>query len=235
MSKKEVQWDKKLNEQSVVNSWYNEVKSIFGENGLSEIFQNGLSFDLKETVNSLKHSLLKKQQNALKVECSQKPKLRTFVKFKDFTNTPAYLTKPLSFVQRKIVAKSRLGCLEIRLETGRWARPRLAEEDRICLVCENLEKNVENEFHFLYKCSKYQFERLTWLEKLTTPENFLELPEEEKVGIVLNHPSNVKLTAQYIINIFDIRSKIMSRLPSEPKVLHLLPHDQCPACNPVQY
>ena len=134
-----------------------------------------------------------------------------------------------------MVAKSRLGCLEIRLETGRWARPRLAEEDRICLVCENLEKNVENEFHFLYKCSKYQFERLTWLEKLTTPENFLELPEEEKVGIVLNHPSNVKLTAQYIINIFDIRSKIMSRLPSEPKVLHLLPHDQCPACNPVQY
>ena len=57
--KKVFQWDKKLNEQSVVNSWYNEVKSIFGENGLSEIFQNGLSFDLKETVTSLKHSLLK--------------------------------------------------------------------------------------------------------------------------------------------------------------------------------
>ena len=71
--------------------------------------------------------------------------------------------------------------------------------------------------------------------KLTTPENLLELPEEEKVGIVLNHPSNVKLTAQFLINIFDIRSKIMSRLPSELKVLHLLPHDQCPACNPVQY
>ena len=37
--KKVFQWDKKLNEQSVVNSWYNEVKSIFGENGLSEIFK----------------------------------------------------------------------------------------------------------------------------------------------------------------------------------------------------
>ena len=39
VSKKVFQWDKKLNEQSVVNSWYNEVKSIFGENGLSEIFK----------------------------------------------------------------------------------------------------------------------------------------------------------------------------------------------------
>ena len=88
------------------------------------------------------------------MECSEKPKLRTFVKFKDFTNTPAYLTKPLSFVQRKVVAKTRLGCLEIRLETGQWVRPRLTEEERICLVCENVEKNVENEFHFIFKMFK---------------------------------------------------------------------------------
>ena len=49
-----------MNEQGDVNSWYNEVKNIFDENGLSVIFQNGLIFDLKETVNSLKQSLLKK-------------------------------------------------------------------------------------------------------------------------------------------------------------------------------
>ena len=135
----------------------------------------------------------------------------------------------------KMLAKTRLGCLESRLETGRWARPRLAGEARIGLVCENVEQNVENDYHFIFKCSKYQFERLTWLEKLTTPEHFLELPEGEQIGLILNHPSNVKLTAQYLINIFDVRSRILSKTPSEPKVLHLLPHEQCPAWNPVQY
>ena len=60
VSKKVFQWDKSLNEQGVVNSWYNEVKNIFGENGLSVTFQNGLIFDLNETVSSLKQSLFEK-------------------------------------------------------------------------------------------------------------------------------------------------------------------------------
>ena len=54
MSRKVFLWDKSQNEQSIVNTWYNEVKSIFVDNGLSEVFENGLVFDLKETVHSLK-------------------------------------------------------------------------------------------------------------------------------------------------------------------------------------
>ena len=235
MSKKVFLWDKSQNEQSIVNTWYNEVKSIFVDNGLSEVFENGLVFDLKQTVDSLKSKMLQKQQNTLQAECSQKPKLRTFVKFKNFSETPAYLTKPLSFIQRKFLAKLRLGCLEIRLETGRWARPRLAEEARTCLACENQEENIENENHFLFECNRYQSERLSWLAKISKPENFLVLPQAEKFSVVLNHPSNVKHTAQYIINIFDIRSKIInaSNIVNVPRLVHLLPHDQCPACNPV--
>ena len=110
MSRKVFLWDKSQNEQSIVNTWYNEVKSIFVDNGLSEVFENGLVFDLKQTVDSLKSKMLQKQQNTLQAECSQKPKLRTFVKFKNFSDTPAYLTKPLSFIQRKFLAKLRLGC-----------------------------------------------------------------------------------------------------------------------------
>ena len=80
VSKKVFQWDKKLNEQRVVNSWYNEVKSIFGENGLSEIFQNGLNFDLKETVSSLKHSLLKKTAKCFKSGVLPKAQTQNFCK-----------------------------------------------------------------------------------------------------------------------------------------------------------
>ena len=133
----------------------------------------------------------------------------------------------------KFVAKIRLGCLEIRLETGRSARPRIEAESRICQVCENLDQNIEDEFHFTFECSKYQPERQKWLEKLEIPDNFQTLTKDEKLGIILNYPSNVKLTSQYLINIFDIRSKIIKELQGASKIFHLYPPEICPACNPI--
>ena len=118
----------------------------------------------------MQKSMLLAQQANIKVECQNKPKLRTFVKFKEFSRTPSYLTKPLSFIQRKFLAKIRLGCLEIRIETGRYARPRLSEEARTCLVCPNQNQEVENEVHFLFNCQTYQAERLAWTQKLTGRE-----------------------------------------------------------------
>ena len=144
VSRKVFLWDKMLNEQQLVKSWYSEVKSVFIENNMENTFQSGLIFDVRQCVDNLKGSLLLKQQSSLEIKCKEMPKLRTFVKFKDFYTTPSYLSKPLSFVQRKFLAKTRLGCLEIRLETGRYSRPRLSEELRVCQVCENPEEKVEN-------------------------------------------------------------------------------------------
>ena len=67
---------------------------------------------------------------------------------------------------------------------------------------------------------------------MVIPPNFSELPEVEKFRLVLNNPENVKYTAQFVINIFDIRSKVVNKIPVF-NPLHLVPQDQCPACNPV--
>ena len=37
----------------------------------------------------------------------------------------------------KLMSKFRLGLLRLRLETGRYIRPRMAPEDRVCLICNN--------------------------------------------------------------------------------------------------
>ena len=226
-------WDKSLNEGNIVSSWSSEIKAIFTENNMENIFLSGEIFDLKLVIGNLHNSMLLRQQNTLKVKCSELPKLRTYVLFKDFYSTPSYLKKCLSFVQRRFVAKIRLGCLEIRLETGRYARPRLQEEERICQICENNDSRVENELHFMFECKKYENERHLWLSKLMIPSNFLTLPPGEKFDLVLNNHCNVKLTSQYIINIFDIQSKIISSLPIPQleNIFHILPHDKCPACN----
>lgn len=61
----------------------------------------------------------------------------------------------------------------------------------------------------------------------------------EMLGIVLNNHSNVKQSAQYIIDIFDKRSKILNNQPSTNQnndtLYHLFPHEQCPACTIVDY
>ena len=146
----------------------------------------------------------------------------------------SYLAKTLSFIQRKFLAKIRLGCLEIRIETGRYSRPRLPEASRICLACPEPTNQIENEYHFIFECEAYRDESLIWMEKLSIPNNFSTLNDNQRMKIVLNDHNNVKLSAQYLINIYDKRSKIVtSKTTNDDQnivLYHLLPHDQCPAC-----
>ena len=166
--------------------------------------------------------------NTLETWCSEKPKLRIFIKFEDFHTTPAYISKPLSFIQRKFL--ERLGCLEIRMETGRFARPRIPQADRTCQVCPNPGKTPESKAHFLLQCEGYACQRSAWLSTLEKPTTYMWK---------VNCEQNVKKTAQYIISIYDKNSKIVSNLPSTIQdrdiLYHIHPHDHCPACNNLDY
>ena len=145
------------------------------------------------------------QQQIMKSECKNKPKLRTFMLFKDFGPLPPHVGKPLSFVERKCISKLRLGILPLRIETARYARPILPENQRVC-YCESGE--IESEYHVMFSCSKYDSLRDAWLRKICTPANFHELEMKEKFEIILNRPENVRLTAQYIVAFMDLRCLI---------------------------
>ena len=116
------------------------------------------------------------------------------------------------------MAKTRLGCLPIRLETGRYGVPRLPEEERFCLVCKNYDnptnnprlEHIESEVHYLLYCSAYRNEREEWLNKLNLPVNFDHLALEFKLKVVLNDTCNAKSTAQFITTAYNIRSKILN-------------------------
>ena len=157
------------------------------------------------------------QANFLKGKCEQMPKLRTFLTFKKFDKMPAYVSKPLSFLQKKITAKIRLGSLELRIESGRFSRPRLQVHERVCLLCRDTnqadgqEPSVETEFHFIFICSHYNTLRLSWIESLVKPENFDGLSEGEKLSVVLNDAENVKSTAQFITRAYSMRSKVINK------------------------
>ena len=189
-----------------------------------DIFLSNSTFELKSKIVQISSEFNTKQVEYLRQECQDKPKLRTFNLFKMFQEPPAYITKPLSFHLRRIVAKTRLGCLPLRLETGRYSIPRLPENQRICLVCKTPEQGqlvtvdnateaddepIESEIHFMFQCSAYRTERESWYAGMTLPDNFHTSPINIKLDVVLNHPNNIKQTAQFLNIAFNKRSTIL--------------------------
>ena len=116
LTKKVYLWDRSFNEANIL-SWNREVKSVFYSCDLNSVYDSGRPFELKNTLQKIKEKFKIDQSNFLKNECDQKTKLRTSFTFKQFNSMPLYLTKPLSFLQRKILSKIRLGSLELRIET----------------------------------------------------------------------------------------------------------------------
>ena len=208
-------WDKQLNENGTLKSWFSEIKEIFSVHLSSGLENLGNIFNLGQATEAISNSMLMHQQTQLRTECHQSRKLRTFILFKDFFSTPSFLLKPLSFIQRKFLAKLRLGCLELKIETGRFSRPIIPAEQRFCEVCDNTEGYVEDEYHFMIECERYNDERANWLSSLPVAPNIQEADRSEILKVILNESSNLKPTAQYLIKCFDVRSNIISSQKSK--------------------
>ena len=81
----------------------------------------------------------------------------------------------------------------------------IPESQRVC-YCNSGE--VESEYYVLFRCSMYNKQRRSWLNKLLLPANFLDLNETEKLKLVLNRPENVRHTAQYLVLVMDLRGQL---------------------------
>ena len=110
-------------------------------------------------------------------------------------------------MQRKRISQFRLGTLNLRIETGRYVRPRLPPEERFCLICNN--GDVEDEIHFLLNCQRYEQARQNLYTHIVDINSFMELSNEEKLIKLLNDASLVKQTAKFITSSFDLRSTII--------------------------
>ena len=51
--------------------------------------------------------------------------------------------------------------------------------------------------------------REIWIDKLVKPENLSTLGAPEKFKAIFDQAQNVKITAQFLINCYDVRSKII--------------------------
>ena len=71
-----------------------------------------------------------------------------------------YIAFNLSRQEISYLAQFRCGILPLRVETGRFKNEPLSE--RKCTFCD--QESVEDEFHFILHCPKYNIERQNLLE-----------------------------------------------------------------------
>ena len=129
------------------DNWSSKVKEILTMVELKTVFENREICDLVSVEELFRQKAKKEWVEAV----NNKPKLRTFQKFKSDFETSDFVKHHLSRYDRSILAKFRSGILQLRVETGRYTQLKL--EDRTCQICNTVA--IEDEFHFLCVCPKY--------------------------------------------------------------------------------
>ena len=203
-------WDCEFNRHNRnISTWSSEIKEIMENYDLGYLGDNIQLFPLKETITTLKNKMLLKQRSSLELKCREKPQLRTYIQLKNFNIKPPIISRPLSFIQRKFLSKFMVSCLQLKICTGRYTNQ--PESDRICTVEQSCmdHRIVESECHFVLTCPAYHLLRQAWLARLEGPENFSQLGDIEKLNVAINDTKNVKATAQFIVDAFSLRSRIL--------------------------
>ena len=202
ITKRVFMWDLRMtNSNPDISTWSKEVKAVLEENNLLGTFALN-PFNLPLIISNLKSSMMQRDEEKLLNTCKSLPKLRTYCSLVGDPGWRNYLAKPLSFIQRKFMAKLRLGVLPLRIETGRYEMPRIESKDRICKQCAMQE--VEDEEHFLLRCSKHSARRIALLSDIKL-DNFGQWDSNQKLVYLLNDSSMLKATARFIIESFEER------------------------------
>ena len=162
------------------NNWCSEVKSIFTKLEHENVFidRNVCDIEALQSINMCMHA------ETWKENILTKPKLRTYITFKDEYGTENYVKYCSSRFQRSLLAQIRCGILPIRIEVGRFNNEK--EDKRICQVCD--QQKIENEFHFICECSQYDIYRQDMYNYVKAKNvNFASFDNENKFVYLMKY------------------------------------------------
>jgi hypothetical protein len=183
-----------------MNNWSYEVRTILEKIGLLNIFETKTKCNLELAGSKFKENMLATWHQ----EIRNKPKLRTYVKFKRNIETETYVKSFLGRQNRSLLAQFRIGILPLKIETGRFTNTPL--DARICNLC-NLNE-IENEMHFLCSCPLYQISRnIMYNKAINNYPDFVNKTNEDKLVYLLE--CEWKGVADFLKTAWDIRCTSM--------------------------
>ena len=139
-----------LEDREILNdSWINDVRMELNHLGLGYIF-NENTID-KFTLKLLEQRFydLYKQEMFSAIRRSTRGEYYQYIA--DNFGLQFYLSKSMNETHRKIITRFRLSSHNLNVEYGRYRNE--LRSNRICTLC-NL-NDIEDEFHFILKCPKY--------------------------------------------------------------------------------
>jgi len=177
-------------------NWCSHVKSVLEETQLAVAWDDQ-NLD-KKTYNILKEKLYKTFMDNCMDSINNpdlNPKLRTYKLFKDEFRLETYLLSMKNLNHSLALARFRISSHNLRIETGRYTRPNKTPPDqRVCLYCSS--QAIEDEMHFLLKCSLYQPERHTLFCKIKQifPET-PSLPDADQFSAIMSCKNSIVIDA----------------------------------------
>ena len=137
-----------------------------------------------EVILSVKERLYDQYLQKWRQDITYSRKMRTYQLFKINYNLEPYLLLPSHL--HTAIGRFRISCHSLAIETGRYTRPPLPPEERVCQTC----GVMEDEKHFLLNCSSTQ--------RLPEYKHFLSTCEREIQSYILCSPQMQSLKQLYM-------------------------------------
>ena len=146
-------------------NWVSNVKYLLESNGFANVWTNPFSVNGKTF-----HICFKKRLEECFVQTwhgnvIESSVLFSYKFFKIEFGLETYLNC-LPKHLRYFLTKLRLSSHSLRIETGRYSRPKIERSQRYCELCANLE--LEDEYHFVIVCTIHNDLRKLYIKKYYT-------------------------------------------------------------------
>jgi hypothetical protein len=127
----------------------------------------------------IQKEIQKEEEREWREMMAKKEKLRSYITIKDKLTIEPYLLSEKNKQGRWLVTSVRTGANQLRIETGRWTKPKTKIEERLCMECMNGE--LEDEKHFILDCEMYDDLRERMFEQIRQKsEEKWKLEEESR-------------------------------------------------------
>ena len=181
-------------------TWGREIRNLLSDLRQNNCIRDFVKVDLKEqktVINNLDNSNWEK-------EIKKKPKLRTYITFKNSREVENYILAPITKNQRSLISQLRFGILPLAIETGRYSG--LKPEERTCKCCNR--NVIESEEHFLFFCNKFDNIRQNFYDEFSNiNRNFTTLNVTDKFKTIFSK-EYIKITAQFVERMWFARKDI---------------------------
>ena len=181
--------------------------------GMTHIWLEQFEYDENRQLNKPKidKGLLKRfqdiaMQNIL-ANVQNNNKLQFLNSIKDDYTIESYL-KIKDYENRKAISKLRTSSHHLKIETGRWSN--ITRENRLCTQCSK--NKIEDEYHFLFECSRHTTERkiaFETIKNITSINLSDDSKQTEKLRLLFKSDSisSLNTLGKFIKNSFSNRDE----------------------------